>query len=689
MEIVTDVHEPVPIPVPLPSSSHPPLRTLAAITAPGPRRLWHAALDAMALLPGARPEQLALIRQWITTGVSLQFVSDPSPIDHDNTFAVHENASAVRQRIGEYVAFEALTPLPADHPCPYGVQPLHVIIKAGRKPRLVIDLSRNLNEHLEYEYFSYASVLDAVERSFPGCWFGKLDLSNCFLSFPLDPSVLPHFVFRFEGQLYQFLRMPFGLSVAPRICTLLLSVVGHGLQQAGVDAAARYLDDFLFLQAEESLMQHSLRRAEAVISAFGLVVNPDKTEGPAQRIAFLGIMLDSVQQTLSCTPERLEELRHLLSHAESSAAIKLTALETLIGKLSFATQVLPGARPFMRRMMDLLHGRLRSLALTERSGPRHAAKTTAKPATDLRVSASDLRVTAAAAADLRVSAASAAKTTAKLATDLRVSAADLRVSAAAAAGLRAPAADLRVHDLRVLSTAAADPRVAAARRRHFATTNATVRIDRGFRADARFWLRHLHRWDGSQRWRSARSAPFAFVSDASLQGFGFYLEAAPPHATPADWPAHLRPGSGFMGGYSPEDARHHAESGHMTWCELFAVFAALHTYHHVLRDSCALFVLDNLPDVHALNRQSTGSRRNAGLLREVYAIAVAFNIAVSAEHRPGVDNVLADFLSRPSLHGDPDVVRAWRLAHPDDAARLVSVSHVFSRDFGGTRARPS
>jgi hypothetical protein len=77
-----------------------------------------------------------------------------------------------------------------------------------------------------------------------------------------------------------------------------------------------------------------------------------------------------VQQTLSCTAERLEELRSLFSHAESAHAIKLTDLETLIGILSFARQVLPGARPLLRRMMDLLHGRLRSLALTEWSDPR-------------------------------------------------------------------------------------------------------------------------------------------------------------------------------------------------------------------------------------------------------------------------------------------------------------------------------
>jgi hypothetical protein len=161
----------------------------------------------MALLPGARLDQLAHIRQWITSGITLEFISEPVAIDHDNTFSVQQNAAAVRRRIAEYIEFEALTPLPADHPCPYGVQPLHVIIKPGKKPRLVIDLSRNLNDHLRHERFRYASVLDTIERSFPGCWYGKLDLSNCFLSFPLHLSVLPHFIFRFEGQLYQFLRM--------------------------------------------------------------------------------------------------------------------------------------------------------------------------------------------------------------------------------------------------------------------------------------------------------------------------------------------------------------------------------------------------------------------------------------------------------------------------------------------------
>ena len=68
--------------------------------------------------------------------------------------------------------FGAVVQLPTDaHRTDDGlrIQPLHVIIKAGKKPRLVIDLSRNLNDHLEYEYFQYSCVDDAVEASHPGC----------------------------------------------------------------------------------------------------------------------------------------------------------------------------------------------------------------------------------------------------------------------------------------------------------------------------------------------------------------------------------------------------------------------------------------------------------------------------------------------------------------------------------------
>ena len=363
-----DVHEPVLPPPPLsfcsasgPTPSPVPLRTLAAITDESVQLRWPATLDRMAAAPHAHLDDLDRVRRWISDGITLDFESPPSAQFFDNTPTVLRHADEVRTRISEYIAFGAVVRLPPGHSCPFGVQPLHVIIKPPKKPRLVIDLSRNLNDNLRYEYFSYSSVLTAVDLSEPNCWYGKLDLSNCFLSFPLHPSALPYFIFEFEGDLYQFTRMPFGLSSAPRICTMLLSVLHDELLHSGISRLVRYLDDFLTISSDFVSAQRSLITAQRVMSDFGLVVNRDKTEGPAQRITFLGILLDSTQQTLACTEGRLEEIRSLLASALQATSVRLPDLLRLIGKLQFAASVLPGARPFLRRVIDLRHERLASV----------------------------------------------------------------------------------------------------------------------------------------------------------------------------------------------------------------------------------------------------------------------------------------------------------------------------------------
>jgi hypothetical protein len=127
----------------------------------------------------------------------------------------------------------------------------------------------------------------------------------------------------------------------------------------------------------------------------------------------------------------------------------------------------------------------------------------------------------------------------------------------------------------------------------------------------------------------------------------------------------------------------------MTWCEMFAVYAALFTYRRLLRHCSVLFYVDNTTDVHILNRQATRSARLAGLLREIYSISLHYNISVYARHRSGEDNVLADFLSRPDLHGHTHIVRQWHNTHPSRAYLLSYVSVVYSGQFISDRLLPS
>jgi len=340
-----DVHEAVPPPIPLAHPTPSGVPTTPHVQGVEQQRHWLTTIARMRAQPGADLSELANIEAHIPQGVSLPLLRDPAAVAYTNTPTVIQHASDVRARLREYMQFGAVIQLPANTDVADSslrIQPLHVIIKAGKKPRLVIDLSRNLNDHLEYEYFTYSCVDDAVEASHPGCWYGKLDLSNCFLSFPLHPAVRRYFCFRFEGELYQFTHMPFGLSTAPRVCTQLLSVVNFALAELGI-RDIRYLDDFFLIGASEDEMTRHLLLAQSAIRQFGLVVNPDKTEGPAQSLSFLGVQLDSVAQTVSCTPQRVEELTALLRSLLRQRVITRGHAESLIGKLSFAAQVLPGA----------------------------------------------------------------------------------------------------------------------------------------------------------------------------------------------------------------------------------------------------------------------------------------------------------------------------------------------------------
>lgn len=523
--------------------------TRSCIEQPHIQQRWSAMLAHMQRSPRYTQSELDEICSHIEHGVSLQFAEPgpPPPKQLPNSLSVYQHIDIVRARLLEYIDWGAISELPhssSDTPTPY-IQPLLAALKTGKKVRLCIDLSRNLNDTLEHRPFKYSTVSDAVRLSFPGCWYAKLDLSNCFLSFPLHPMARPYLRFQLDGRLYQFDRMPFGLASAPRICTQLLSVVAHELTLRAV-VFVRYLDDFLFIAADKSSCEHMLAIALRVFTAYGLVVNPDKTEHPTQCITFLGIVLDSIECILCVSQERCDELLQLMSEYKRVKTCSGQALLSLIGKLSFAAQVMPGARPFMRRLLDAVIG-------------HHGHK--------------------------------------------------------------------------------------------------LVRLPPSFQIDLRFWESRLLHWNRRCKW--VTGAPWILVSDASMEGFGFHCWSLPSHVDPASVPAQLMPGSGHYGYWSDCHAEYTDSHRKIGWCEMFSALFALLLYSPLLHDQSAILVLDNKSDVDIINRQATRSTSIALLLRAMFDICYRNNISIAARHLPGIDNVLADFLSRRSMHKD-NPLHTWQ-----------------------------
>ena len=324
------------------------------------RRAWMEALDSLSAR-GADADWVSEARGHIHDGVSLELSSVPSRSLSSNSQSVTKHLGLCKERVKVYEDLGAVVRDAA----PKLVHPLLAIEKEGRKVRLCLDLSRNLNDFVRKRKFKLLSLRRAVELSTPGCFYGKMDLSACFLSFPLSPEASDLMGFELDGDSFRFTGVPFGLSSAPRVVSLLLDVVSSVLQEAGA-RHVRYLDDFLFIGDSAKEVRAAMVRAAEIFKKFGLVNNLDKYEGPSTRMEFLGILIDSVSQTLSLPDRKLEALQETLSDVLGRRVVSTKRLHSLLGIMAHLSSVLPAARPFMRRLIDVISFRKASKS----KGPR-------------------------------------------------------------------------------------------------------------------------------------------------------------------------------------------------------------------------------------------------------------------------------------------------------------------------------
>jgi Reverse transcriptase (RNA-dependent DNA polymerase) len=306
------------------------------------KKTWFEAIERMRIAG----RNVSDVREAIECGVVLKPVTDPPIRKYSNTKALLHHVPFAETRLLEYIAIGAVEELREE---PAIVQPLHIVVKSDRKPRLVLDLSRNFNQYLEGTYVKYEDLQEAIRQSTPGCWYGKHDLSDCYLSFPVETASRRFLSFCLSGRYYRFTRLPFGLSTAPRVCTELLDVVSGVMRERGIKHV-RYLDDFLYIGSTPSEVAANMLSAEQILFDFGLRVNGKKTVDATQRIVFLGIELDSLSCSIACSRERIDELINLIDQTLGQSKITMSQLRTLVGKFSFAAQVLQGARAFMRRL---------------------------------------------------------------------------------------------------------------------------------------------------------------------------------------------------------------------------------------------------------------------------------------------------------------------------------------------------
>lgn len=227
-------------------------------------------------------------------------------------------------------------------------------------------------------YTSFDSALVWVRRYGEGALMAKTDIEAAFRLLPVHPESFKYLGCFWDGGYYVDRCLPMGCSVScaffEKFSTFLEWAVR---QESRVASVLHYLDDFLFVGPRGSrVCSVLLQTMERLALDFGVPLAPDKTEGPATEIKFLGIVIDSGRMECRLPEDKLVDLRQVVGRTRLVKKIRLRELQSLIGKLQFACRIIPMGRVFCRRL---------AMATAGVSSPSHFVRLPAAIRDDLSI----------------------------------------------------------------------------------------------------------------------------------------------------------------------------------------------------------------------------------------------------------------------------------------------------------------
>jgi len=161
-----------------------------------------------------------------------------------------------------------------------------------------------LNKCLEDDCQRTIPIDDLLQRFGDRKFLTSLDLSQGFLQVKMSPEARKYLAFIFEGQNYQFTRLPFGTKQSTSIFTKAVrEVLGHEFD----DFVSCYVDDVLI--ASRTLEEH-LQHIERVLRRFrekGVTVKLKKSEFIRDEVKFLGYVLGT--GGIRVDEERIERIK--------------------------------------------------------------------------------------------------------------------------------------------------------------------------------------------------------------------------------------------------------------------------------------------------------------------------------------------------------------------------------------------
>ena len=212
--------------------------------------------------------------------------------------------------------------------------PVVPIVKQDGSVRLCGDYKLTINRAAVVERYPLPRIEDMLSCLAKGKVFTKLDLSHAYMQLALDPESKRYVTISTQKGLFQYSRLPFGISSAPAIFQRTMERVLHGIPNTIV-----YIDDILVTGASDKEHLETLEKVLSKLEESGMRLKRSKCVFMVPSVEYLGhhISAEGIRPT--------EDKKKAI--LEAPAPQNVSQLRSFLGLINFYGK-------FLRNLADTL-----------------------------------------------------------------------------------------------------------------------------------------------------------------------------------------------------------------------------------------------------------------------------------------------------------------------------------------------